>query len=83
MGVTTALLTVEEYAQLPEELVRANCIEILADYVRQNPTWKLFSDDAPQLAFEAVSSESAAFLERKINVYLASGFRVIWIAYPP
>jgi len=100
MGVTTALLTVEAYAQLPEEetmrtelaegeivrmseLVKANCIEILADHVRLNPTWKLFSEDAPQLAFEAVSSESAAFLERKINVYLAAGFRAVWIAYPP
>jgi Uma2 family endonuclease len=65
------------------ELVKSNCIEILAAYIRQNPTWKVFSDDAPELAFEAVSSESAAFLERKINVYLAAGFRAIWIAYPP
>jgi Uma2 family endonuclease len=100
MGVTTALLTVEEYPQLPEEetmrtelvegeivrmseLVKANCIGILAAYIRQNPAWKLFSEDAPQLAFEAVSSESAAFLARKINVYQAAGFRAIWIAYPP
>ncbi len=65
------------------ELVKSNCIEILAAYIRQNPTWKVFSDDAPELAFEAISSESAAFLVRKINVYLAAGFRAIWIAYPP
>jgi Uma2 family endonuclease len=89
---------VGEYPQLPEEetvlrctgdakpmheLVKANCIEILAAYIRQNPTWKLFSEGAPQLAFEAVSSESAALLERKVNVYRATGFRAIWIAYPP
>ena len=109
MGVTTALLTVEEYAQLPEEetmgtelvggkivrmsdatpidatileLMKANCVEILAGYIRKNPTWKLFSEGAPKLAFEAVSSESAAFLEWKINAYRTTGFRAIWIAYP-
>jgi len=64
------------------EVVKSNCIGILADYIRRNPTWKVFSEDSPQLAFEAVSSESAAFLERKIHVYRASGFRAIWIAYP-
>lgn len=64
------------------EVAKSNCIGILADYIRQNPTWKVFSDDAPELAFEAISSESAAFLVRKINVYLAAGFRAIWIAYP-
>jgi Uma2 family endonuclease len=111
MGVTTTLLTVEEYAQLPEEetmrtelvegeivrmgdarvtesnlnthqTVKANCIAILEDYIRQNPAWRLFSEDSPQLAFEAVSSESAAYLERKITLYRGAGFRAIWIAYP-
>ena len=138
MGVTTALLTVEEYAQLPEEetmrtelvegeivrmgdarviheLVKSNGIEILAAYVLQNPAWKLFSESmyklgkrdgpipdvslllrerlalqnragflegAPEVAFEVVSSESAEFLERKINLYLATGSRVVWVAYP-
>jgi Uma2 family endonuclease len=138
MGVTTALLTVEEYAQLPEEetmrtelvegeivrmsdakliheLVKSNGIEILADYIRLNPAWKLFSESmyklgtregripdvsllardrlarldkagflegAPDLAFEVVSSESAEFLERKIDLYLATGSRVVWVAYP-
>jgi Uma2 family endonuclease len=39
-------------------------------------------EGAPDLAFEAVSSESAASLERKINLYLASGARAVWVAYP-
>jgi Uma2 family endonuclease len=100
MGVTTALLTLEEYAQLPEEetmrtepvggesdakfveRVKSNCIEILADYIRQNPVSRSISEDAPGLAFEAVSSDSAVFLVRKINAYLATGFRAVWIAYP-
>lgn len=138
MGVTSALLTVEQYARLPEEdtmrtelvegeivpmgdarllheLVKANCIEILADYILRNPVAKLFSESmykvgprtgcipdvslllktrlarldksgflegAPDLAFEVVLSESAAFLERKINQLLSNGCRVFWVAYP-
>ena len=64
------------------EVAKSNCTRILADYIRKNPTWKLFSEGAPKLAFEAVSSESAAFLEWKINAYRTTGFRAIWIAYP-
>jgi Uma2 family endonuclease len=88
MGVTTALLTVEEYAhgEVDAEIVervKSNCIEILAGYIRQNPVWKPFSEGAPGLAFEAVSSsESASSVEQKIIVYRATGFRAIWIAYP-
>jgi Uma2 family endonuclease len=102
-------------ARLIHELVKSNCVEILADYVRQNPTWKLFSESmykldrresvipdvsllskdrlskqdragflegAPEIAFGVVSSESAEFLERKINLFLATGSRVVWVAYP-
>ena len=39
-------------------------------------------EGAPDLAFEVVSSESAAFMERKINLYLATGCRVVCVAYP-
>src|SRR5205823_14237113 len=42
---------------------------------------KLF-EPAPELAVEVVSSETAAFLERKINLYLATGSQVVWVAYP-
>ena len=139
MGVTTALLTVEEYAQLPEEeamftelvegeivrvsdakfvheLVKSNCLEILAAYVLRNPAVNMFSESmsklgkregripdvslltkervaqqdragflegAPDLALEVVSSESALFLERKVNLFLANGCRTFWVAYPP
>jgi Uma2 family endonuclease len=139
MGVTTALLTVEEYAQLPEEetqrtelveggivpigdarfmheLVKANANKLLIAYILQNPIgavliesmYKLgpregriadvtflskerlalqdrsgFLEGAPDLAFEVVSSESAIFLERKVNLFLAKGCRAFWVAYPP
>src|SRR5258708_10627733 len=39
-------------------------------------------EGAPDLAFEVVSSESASFMERKINLYLATGSRAVWVAYP-
>jgi Uma2 family endonuclease len=138
MGVSTALLTVEEYAQLPEEetmltelaegeivrvsdakfvheLVKSNCLDILAAYVLGNPVVKMFSESmyklgkregripdvslltkdrvaqqnrdgflegAPDLALEVVSSESAVFLERKVNLFLANGCRTFWVVYP-
>ena len=34
------------------------------------------------MAVEVVSSESAAFLERKIGLYLATGSHAVWVAYP-
>jgi len=138
VGVTTALLTVEQFAQLPEqetmrcelvqgeivrmgnavslhEIVKANCAELLTVYNRESRIGKVFSETmyklgpgdacipdvslqlkhrlppkalnrtfegAPELAFEAVSSETAAFLEWKINLYLSTGARVVWVAYP-
>jgi Uma2 family endonuclease len=138
MGVTTALLTVEQYMELPEEetmrtelvegeIVRmgdagylhertkANAIKLLGHYIFDNPIGVVFSESmyrlgknegripdvslvleqrlppqnpskplegAPELAFEVVSSETAAFIERKINLYLATGCRAVWIAYP-
>ena len=137
MGVTTALLTVEQYAQLPEEetmrtelvegeivpmgdakkvheLVKSNANQLLVQYTLQNPIGRVLSESmyklgkregripdvsfllhetlarqngeflegAPDLAFEVVSSESAAFMERKVNLFLAKGCRAVWIAYP-
>lgn len=138
MGVISSLLTVEQYAQLPEEetmrtelvegeivrmgdakflheVIKANATKILIGYVLQNPIGKVFSESmfklgpregripdvsllsnerlaaqdrdgfltgASDLAFEVVSSESAAFLERKINLFLANGCRTFWVVYP-
>ena len=138
MGVTTALLTVEQFAELPQEesmrcelvqgeivcmgnsgflheLIKSNANQLLTEYILQNPIGRVFSETmyklgprdspipdvslllnerippkatnavpegAPDLAFDVVSSESAAFLERRINLYLATGCRVVCIAYP-
>jgi len=138
MSVTTALLTVEQFAQLPQEeplryelvegeivclgsagfpheRAKANAIQILVGYLFEHPIGMVFSETmyklgeregripdvslllnerippkgtqghpegAPDLAFEVVSSESAAFMERKINLYLATGCRLVCVAYP-
>jgi Uma2 family endonuclease len=138
MGVTTALLTVEQYAELPEEVtlrtelvegeivrmgdarllhewVKANAARLLIEYTLQNQLGTVFFESmyklgpregripdvsfllnerltaqdrggfltgAPDLALEVVSSETAAFLERKINLFLASGCRTFWVVYP-
>ena len=37
---------------------------------------------APELAIEVVSSESAARLEDKIELYLSYGSRSVWVVYP-
>jgi Uma2 family endonuclease len=37
---------------------------------------------APELAIEVVSSEAAARLERKIQLYLAHGGKSVWAIYP-
>ena len=37
---------------------------------------------APELAIEVVSSEPAARLERKIQLYLAHGGKSVWAIYP-
>ncbi|MEX2261082.1 MAG: Uma2 family endonuclease [Bryobacteraceae bacterium] len=37
---------------------------------------------APALAVEVVSSESAADLENKVELYLEKGSRTVWVVYP-
>jgi Uma2 family endonuclease len=37
---------------------------------------------APEIAIEVVSSESAATLEKKIELYLAHGGKSVWVVFP-
>jgi Uma2 family endonuclease len=37
---------------------------------------------APEIAIEVVSSETAARLEEKVNLYLAHGGKSVWVAFP-
>jgi Uma2 family endonuclease len=41
-----------------------------------------FAQGAPDLAVEVVSSESAEYLEGKVEDYLANGSRGVWVLYP-
>lgn len=137
MGATTALVTVEEFMQMPEseterlelihgevismsfgktphEFVKKNLNKILVPWLLQNSTAEVFIetiyhvDDqnalipdlsvlfpgridpksaawiqgAPEIAIEVVSSESAARLEDKIELYLSHGSKSVWVVYP-
>jgi Uma2 family endonuclease len=37
---------------------------------------------APEIAIEVVSSETAARLEEKVNLYLAHGSKSVWVIFP-
>jgi Uma2 family endonuclease len=37
---------------------------------------------APEIAIEVVSSETAATLEKKIDLYLANGSQSVWVVFP-
>ncbi len=37
---------------------------------------------APEIAIEVVSSETAAHLEKKIDLYLAHGSKSVWVVFP-
>ncbi|HTS47622.1 MAG TPA: Uma2 family endonuclease [Bryobacteraceae bacterium] len=96
------------------EWVKANLIELLAAWARQNRSLKLLSETtfvldqhnspipdvsllafsrkpsemtgwlqgAPDVAIEVVSSEKAAHLEAKIELYLGHGSKSVWVVYP-
>ena len=54
---------------------------LLARHLPPGDPNKLF-EGSPNLAVEIVSSETAAFLERKITLYLETGSQAVWVAYP-
>ena len=137
MGTTTALVTVQEFLQLPEpegqrieliggevismgrggrshEFVKFNIAKVLFAWLLQNRSGKILTETAfqideqnspipdisyvsndtegaggsgllqgaPDLAIEVVSSETAARLEAKIELYLAHGSKSVWVVFP-
>jgi len=46
------------------------------------PGTKDWPQGAPEIAIEVVSSETAARLEEKIDLYLAHGSKSVWVAFP-
>ena len=49
---------------------------------RIQPGTKGIIHGAPEVAIEVVSSETAANLESKIELYLAHGSKSVWVAFP-
>ena len=54
----------------------------LVGNARLSPGLEGYIEGAPDLAVEVVSSETAAALETKVNLYLAHGAMVVWVAFP-
>jgi len=46
------------------------------------PGAKDWLQGAPEIAVEVVSSETAARLEQKVDLYLANGAKSVWVAFP-
>jgi Uma2 family endonuclease len=137
MGTTTALVTVQEFLDMPEteglieeliggevistpvsgqphEVTKSNIVRLLVSGLAQNPALRVFIESAyqldeknclipdisvltskrivpgclgvfqgaPEIAIEVVSSESAARLEDKIELYLSHGSKSVWVVYP-
>jgi Uma2 family endonuclease len=49
---------------------------------RIGPGSKGWIQGAPEIAIEVVSSETAARLENKIELYLSHGSKSVWVVYP-
>jgi Uma2 family endonuclease len=49
---------------------------------RTGPGSKGWIQGAPEIAIEVVSSEPAARLENKIELYLSHGGKSVWVVYP-
>ncbi|MBI3694996.1 MAG: Uma2 family endonuclease [Acidobacteria bacterium] len=69
------------YALRESEARQPDVSFLLAKRVAGADPDKLFQG-APELAVEVVSSEAASDLERKVNLYLETGSRAVWVAYP-
>jgi Uma2 family endonuclease len=52
---------------------------VFAGRVDANTDW---TQGAPEIAIEVVSSETAATLEKKIDLYPAHGAKSVWVAFP-
>jgi len=72
------------FCEAAYQLDDRNCLipDISLDSNRIAPGSTGVFQGAPALAIEVVSSESAARLEDKIELYLSHGSRSVWVVYP-
>lgn len=73
---------VDTMFQLSETEARIPDVSLLLNEQIPSPLPEGLFQGAPALAVEVVSSESAADLERKVELYLEKGSRSVWIVYP-
>ncbi len=69
------------YALRPSDTRMPDVSLLLAHRLPPPNPAKLFQG-APELAVEVVSSETAAQLESKVTLYLETGARAVWVAFP-
>jgi Uma2 family endonuclease len=77
----TLRVFIETAYQLDEQNYLIPDVSLLASH-RIIPGTLGMLQSAPELAIEIVSSESAAHLENKIELYFAHGSRSVWVVYP-
>lgn len=65
---------------MPDEGRRPDVALVMSH--RLHPDVENSFQGAPELAIEVVSSETAARLEEKINLYLETGARAVWAVFP-
>lgn len=68
--------------QLSETEARIPDVSLLLNEQLPSPLPEGLFQFAPALAVEIVFSESAADLERKVQVFLEKGSRSVWVVYP-
>ena len=72
----------ETMFQLSETEARIPDVSLVLNDQAPSPLPEGLFQLAPALAVEIVSSESAADLERKVELYLGKGSRSVWVVYP-
>lgn len=67
----------------PETLLEPDVTFIRADRLPPGDAWRSFFEVAPDLVIEIISpSETRAHIQRKIDIYLAAGVRLVWFVRP-
>lgn len=72
-------------SETPYQVDSQNCLVPDVSIIvrsRSAPGTQGFIQGAPEIAIEIVSSEAAARLEEKIELYLQHGSQAVWVVYP-
>ncbi|MGH2562670.1 MAG: Uma2 family endonuclease [Thermomicrobiales bacterium] len=71
------------FARDPDTLLEPDVTFVRADRLPPRDAWRSFSEVVPDLVVEITSpSQTRAHIQRKIEIYLAAGVRLIWFVHP-